>query len=141
MTALCLVALAPLGGCGRSTRPVVAPADTAIERDVLRGAERIRATRDPKQLRSELVSILASLRRARGTSAAARRGRELAIEGLEATLQGIRSELDFRENDSGNVAAATKDARRADRYLRLGADRLRAAGRALGVRIGELNGH
>jgi hypothetical protein len=49
--------------------------------------------------------------------------------------------LDFGENDSGEVAAATRDAERADRYLRRGASWSRAAGQALGVQIGELNGY
>jgi hypothetical protein len=56
-------------------------------------------------------------------------------------VAGIGSQLDFIENDSGEVAAATRDAVRADRYLTRGANRLRAAGRALGVQIGDLNGY
>jgi hypothetical protein len=64
----------------------------------------------------------------------------LAIQGFEATLKGVEALLDFSENDSGEVAAATRDAMRADRFLRRGADRLRAAGRALELRIGTLNG-
>ena len=75
------------------------------------------------------------------TTVSARRGRELALQGFEATLKGIRSQLDFSENDSGEVAAATRDAKRADRYLRRGANWLRAAACAFGVRIGELNGY
>ena len=71
----------------------------------------------------------------------ARRGRELALRGFAATLKGIRSQLDFSENDSGEVAVATSDAKRADLYLRRGANWLRAAGQALGIRIGELNGY
>jgi hypothetical protein len=98
-------------------------------------------TRDRRKLHAELVRLVEHLRRAHATTASARRGRELALQGFEATLQGTRSQLDFIENDSGNVAAATRDAKRADHYLRLGATRLRAAGQALGVRIGELNGY
>ena len=71
----------------------------------------------------------------------ARRARELAIQGFELTREGIRSQLDFSENDSGEVAAATRDASRADRYLTNGANRLRAAGRALGIQIGKLKEH
>jgi hypothetical protein len=93
------------------------------------------------KLRAQLVDVVALLRRAHGTTASAQRGRQLALQGFEATLQGIRSQLDFSENDSGEVAAATRDARRADLYLRRGANRLRAAGRALGVEVGELNGY
>jgi hypothetical protein len=109
--------------------------------DLLRGVRQIRATHDRKKLHAELIGTLAHLRRTHGTTAATRRGRELAIRGFEATLQGVRSLIDFDENDSGEVAAATRDAARADRYLTRGANRLRAAGRALGVQIGELNGH
>ena len=71
----------------------------------------------------------------------ARRARELAIQGFELTRKGVRSQLDFSENDSGNVAAATRDAERADRYLTRGANRLRAAGLALGIQLGKLNEH
>jgi hypothetical protein len=108
---------------------------------VRRGVEEIRVTRDRKKLRAQLVELVAHLRRAQGTTASARRGRVLALQGFEATLEGTRSQLDFIENDSGEVAAATRDAKRADRYLRLGAARLRAAGEVLGVRVGELNGY
>ncbi len=81
------------------------------------------------------------LGRARGSTAGTRRARALAIRGFESTIKGTRSQIDFAENDSGEVAAATRDAKRADRYLTLGANRLRAAGRALGIQIGELNAH
>ncbi len=54
---------------------------------------------------------------------------------------GTQSQLDFVEKDSGEVAAATRDAKRADHYLRRGANRLRAAGQVFGIRIGELNGY
>jgi hypothetical protein len=135
-----LIALVLLGGCGQST-PVSAGADASVKQELLRGVRQIRATHDRKQLRAKLTGTLARLRRSHGTTAATRRGRELAIQGFEATLQGVRSLIDFDENDSGEVAAATRDAARADRYLKRGANRLRAAGRALGVQIGELNGH
>lgn len=135
-----LVALVLVGGCGQS-KPVTGGADASIRQDLLRGVGQIRASHDRKTLRAELIGTLARLRRAQGTTAAARRGRELAVQGFEATLQGVRSEIDFDENDSGEVAAATRDAARADRHLTRGANRLRAAGRALGVQIGELNGH
>jgi len=138
--ALCLIGLAPVTGC-RPSAPAPGPADLSIERDLRRGVEEIRATRDRKKLHAELVRLLAHLRRTHATTASARRGRELALEGFEATLRGVRSQLDFIENDSGEVAAATRDAKRADRYLRLGAARLRAAGQVLGVRVGELNGY
>jgi hypothetical protein len=129
-----------VGGCGAST-PATEGANVSIKQELLRGVGQIRATHDRKKLQAQLLRTLARLGRAHGTTADTRRGKELAVQGFEATLKGIRSELDFSENDSGEVAAATRDAARADRYLARGANRLRAAGRALGVQIGELNGH
>ena len=67
--------------------------------------------------------------------------RRVALMGFELTRKGVRSQIDFSENDSGNVAAATRDARRADRYLKGGANRIRIAGLALGIRIRELDGY
>ena len=138
--ALCLIGLALVSGCGPSA-PALGEADVSITQDLLRGVREIRGTHDRKKLHAKLVQLLAHLRRTHGTTASARRGRELALRGFEATLKGIRSQLDFSENDSGEVAAATRDAKRADRYLRSGAYWLRAAGQAFGLRIGELNGY
>lgn len=121
--------------------PAVGRADPSIKHDLLRGVKAIRVTSDRNQLQLELVRLLAHLRRAHGTTTNVRRGRELALRGFEATLEGVRSQLEFSENDSGEVAAATSDAKRADLYLRRGANWLRAAGKPLGVRIGELNGY
>jgi hypothetical protein len=137
--ALWLVSLAIAGGCGSSTSDV-GTVDASIRHDLLKGVAQIRATHDRKKLHAELTRVLARLHRDRGSTPATRRARELAIQGFEATLSGVRSQLDFDENDSGEVAAATRDAMRADRFLRRGADRLRAAGRTLGIRIGTLNG-
>jgi hypothetical protein len=138
--ALCLIGLALASGCGPSA-PMLGRADLAIERDLLGGVRDIRGMHDRKRLRAELVRLTAHLRRLHGTTPSARRARELALQGFEATLEGTRSQLDFIENDSGEVAAATRDAKRADRFLRRGANWLRAAGQALGIRIGELNGY
>jgi hypothetical protein len=138
--AFCVVGVALVSGCGSS---VEAPAqgDLAIRQDLLRGVRELRETPDRKQLRVELLHLVDHLRRAHGTTESARRGRVLALRGFEATLEGIRSQIEFSDNDSGEVAEATKDAKRADLYLRRGANLLRAAGAALGVRIGELNGY
>jgi len=137
---LCLVGLALVSGCG-SSAPTPGPTDRSIEQDLLRGVREIRTTHDRERLRVELVHLLAHLRRLHGTTETARRGRELALQGFEATLEGTQSQLDFVENDSGEVAAATRDAKRADHYLRRGANRLRAAGQVFGIQIGELNGY
>jgi hypothetical protein len=138
--ALGLVGLVLVGGCG-SSAPAAARDDLSIEQDLLRGVREIRVTRDRKALQRRLTHLVTHLRRMQGTTAGARRGRELALQGFGATLEGVRSQLDFSENDSGEVAAATRDAKRADRYLRRGANLLRSAGKALGVRVGELNGY
>ncbi len=47
----------------------------------------------------------------------------------------------FTRNNSDNVEAATWDAIRADRSLTRGTNLLRAAGRALGLHVGSLNGY
>jgi hypothetical protein len=137
-TARWLVALALVAGCGSSTSKVEPP-EASIKATVLRGVGQIRVMHDRRKLHAELIRIVASLRRSRAANAAGRQARRLAIQGFESTLQGTRSQLDFSENDSGNIEAATRDAKRADRYLKLGANRLRAAAQALGIRIGELN--
>ena len=96
---------------------------------------------DRHKLNAELARIVVRLGRLRGSTVAARQARELAVQGFKSTIAGTKSQLDFSENDSGEVAAATRDAMRADRYLTLGAKRLRAAGQALGIQIGTLNQH
>ena len=130
--AAALLAVLLVAGCGSS--------DTSVKRDLLRGVAQIRTTHDPKKLQTELRRTLTRLRRDRASTAAERHARELATRGLEATLAGIRSRIDFTDNDSGNVEAATRDAVRADRRLARGARLLRAAGLALGIRIGPLGG-
>ncbi len=47
----------------------------------------------------------------------------------------------MQTNDSGKLEAAVRDAKRGDRFLKRGATLLRAAGLALGVRIGSVNGY
>ena len=137
---LCLVALAGAAGCGSSRSKEVSP-DASFERHFRRGIAEVRVTHDRTKLRRELIRILATIRGDTPSTEAARRARRVGIQGFEATLKGVESLLDFSENDSGNLTAATRDARRADRYLTLGADRLRAAGRMLGISVGTLNQH
>lgn len=119
------LALLLVAGCGSSG------SGSAVERDLRRGEAQIRHTRDAKKLRSELRGTLARLRRDAASGAAERRAQALAIRGFEATLGGVQSRIDFIDNDSGNVAAATRDAVRSDRFLTRGARLLRAAERAL----------
>ena len=101
-----------------------------------RGIEQIRASHDAKKLHAQLGQTLANLRRSNATP-----GRRLAIQGFAATLRGVQAQVDLIENDSGNLEAAVRDAAEADRYRARGANLLRAAGRALGIRVGNLKGY
>jgi outer membrane murein-binding lipoprotein Lpp len=121
-----LVAVALLAGCGSSADP-----NASIRRDLDHGVAQIRATYDRKQLRAELLRTVERLRRDEASTPAGRRAKKLALAGFVATLRGVQSQIDFVDNDSGNVAAATRDAVRADRFLAKGARLLRAARRAL----------
>jgi hypothetical protein len=123
-------ALAVLTGCGDS------PQDTGLKAVFEDGVASIRATQDYEQLRARLRRTIARLRSTHEGD-----GGALAIRGFEATLRGVQSRIDFHENDRGNIAAATRDARRANAALAKGATLLRAAGRRLGVRVGTLNGY
>jgi hypothetical protein len=117
------LALLLVAGCGSS--------GSAVERDLRRGIDQIRHTRDAKKLRSELRGTLARLRRDEASGGAERRARALAIRGFEATLDGVQGRIDFVDNDRGNIEAATRDALRADRGMAKGGRLLRAAERAL----------
>jgi hypothetical protein len=128
--AAALVIVAVLVGCG-STK------SSSIEEAFVHGVEQIRASHDAKKLHSQLVQTLASLRRDRSAAP----GKRLAIQGFAATLRGVQAQVDLIENDSGNIEAAMRDAAEADRYRTRGANLLRAAGRALGIRVGNLKGY
>ena len=134
------VGLVLVCGCGSSDSGTSA-ADATIKRDVLRGADEIRSTQGRKTLAAQLGRVIANLRSARGSTAAVERARTVALGGFELTREGVGSQIDFIENDRGEVAAATRDARRADRYLGRGAVRIRRAGLALGLHIGDLDGY
>ena len=105
-----------------------------------RGIAQISMPQTAKQLLDALVRTLARLRRADGSTATGRKGRTLAIQGFTWTLRGIDAELELIRNDSGNLEASVQDAKRSDRDRRRGAKLLRTAGRALGVRVGDLGG-
>jgi len=124
-----------LPGCGASTS-----SDGAVRTTLERGVAQIRAPQAENQLHDHLVRTLAHLRSERASSTNGRRGRTLAIRGFTSTLRGIDARLEMARNDSGNLEASVRDARRADRDLRRGARFLRAAGRAFGISIGKLNG-
>ena len=121
-----LVAVVLLTGCASSSDP-----NASIRRDLERGVTQIRTTHDRKQLRAELRRTVARLRRDDASTREDRRGKTLALAGFAATLRGVQSQIDFVDNDSGNVAAATRDAIRSDRFLARGARLLGAARRTL----------
>ena len=100
------------------------------------GVEQIRESHDAKKLHAQLTQTLASLREGSGSP-----GRRLAVQGFAATLRGVQAQVDLIENDSGTLEAAVRDAAKADRYRTRGANLLRAAGRTLGISVGELGGY
>src|SRR4051794_10199405 len=100
------------------------------------GVAGVRHTHDYEALRARLRETLNDVGATPDGEA-----RRLALAGVEATLRGVQARIDFVENDSGNVGAATRDSRRADLGLSEGASLLRAAGRLLEVRVGTLNGY
>jgi hypothetical protein len=100
------------------------------------GVEAIRQTRDFEALRAKLRRTIAQLRAAEDGEA-----QRVALRGFESTLRGVQSRIDFHANDSGNITAATRDARLANARLRAGARLLREAGRLLDVRVGTLDGY
>jgi hypothetical protein len=93
-----------------------------------------------KQLDDDLVRTLGKLRTERASTTTGCTAKRLAIQGFSWMLRGVEARLEITTNDSGNLEASVHDAKRADRDMRKGAGFLRAAGRALGVRIGRLNG-
>jgi hypothetical protein len=114
-----------LAGCGGAAHDLRA--------DFRRGLADIRTTRDV-ELRDRLTATITRIRSDEGP------GRELALRGFAATRRGVQAQIDLYRKDSGRLEGAVRDARLADRYLNRGARLLRAAGRALGIRVGELNG-
>jgi hypothetical protein len=123
-----LLALLLAAACGSSS-------GSPVKRDLLRGVAQIHTTSDAKKLQTKLRQTLATLRRDRASTDAERRAKQLAVAGFESTLAGLQSQIDFYDNDSGNIEAATRDALSADRNRARGARLLRAAGRALGLRL------
>jgi hypothetical protein len=108
-----------------------------VKGEFVGGIQQIRTSHDAKKLHGQLVQTLANLRRGRSATP----GRRLAVQGFAATLRGVQAQVDLIENDSGNLEAAVQDAAEADRYRTRGANLLRAAGRALGISVGELGGY
>jgi hypothetical protein len=128
------LALLVLPGCGSSG------SDTAIRKVLERGVAQIGEPQTAKQLHDDLERTLARLRSERASTATGRKARTLAIQGFNWMLKGVEARLEITRNDSGNLEASVRDAKRADRDMSRGASFLRAAGRAVGIRIGKLNG-
>jgi hypothetical protein len=128
------LALVFLPACGSSA------SESAIKGTLEHGVARIGEPRTAKQLHDDLVGTLAKLRGQRASTRTGREARTLAIRGFTWTLRGVEARLEITRNDSGSLEASVQDAKRADRDMRRGAGFLRAAGRALGIRIGKLNG-
>jgi len=124
-----------------SSAAIAHASDASVRHALLRGIAEIRAAPGPKRLEPKLERTLSRLRRDAASTVAGRRARELAIRGFGWTLRGVRTQLALVANDSGNIERAVRDAVRADRYLDRGARLLRAAGRALGIRVGDVGGH
>ncbi len=124
-------------GCGGSGDQSTGPLRSAVSD----GVAEVRGTTDPETLQARLLETLARIRALRQTTPELQRARALALRGFRLTLRGVESRLAFARNDSGEVAAATRDAVQADRSLSRGAALLRAAGRSLGLRVGMLNGY
>ena len=124
--ALC-VCVAVLAGCGST-----AAGDKTVERDIRRGLVEIRSVHDRKLLQAKLTAIVAKLQRERASSTSLRRARALAIRGFQAELTSVKAEREFYENDSGEVAEATIDAARANKFQTRADALLARAAAALG---------
>jgi hypothetical protein len=123
------------------TAGTAAAADTTVEASLRHGVAAIRGTDGEAKRDAQLAHVLVRLRSDRGSTAPVERARKLAIRGFTWTRRGLHARLDFIRNDSGNLPAAVRDSIAADRALKRGAALLRAAGRALGIRIGTLDGY
>jgi hypothetical protein len=129
------------GAVAASAAPAAGASNTTLTRTLARGVAQLRTFHDPHELEPRLARTLARLRQDEGSTARGRKARVLAVRGFTWTLRGVRAQLDLLVNDSGNVEAATRDAKRADGNLDNGAHLLRRAARLLGLRLGRLNGH
>ena len=121
------MSLAFLAGCGSGDS-----GDARIERDIRRGLVQIASVHDRKALEPKLPPSSPTSVRRSASSDSVRRAQILAIAGFEAKLRSVSAEREFYENDSGEVAEATKDAARADANRKRATDLLGAAEQALG---------
>jgi hypothetical protein len=119
-----------LAGCGAS--------DSQLEAHFRRAISQIQGTGDYRALQAKLRRTLAVIEKDRDEH----RAKALAVEGLRSALRGVAALIEFVENDSGNLPAATVDEARAFKSWNRAARLLRNAGAELGVEIdpGSLNG-
>ena len=119
-----------LAGCGAS--------DSALETHLRQAISQIQGTRDYRALQAKLRRSLATIEK----DPDERRAKAPAVEGLRSALRGVAALIEFVENDSGNLPAATVDEARAFKSWSRAARLLRKAGAELGIEIdsGSLNG-
>ena len=119
-----------LAGCGAS--------DSALEAHFRQAISQIENTHDYRALQAKLRRTLAVIEKDRDE----RRAKTLAVQGLRSALRGVAALIEFVENDSGNLPAATVDEAHAFKFWSRAARLLREAGAELGVEIGSgaLNG-
>lgn len=115
-----------LAGCG-STDPV--------KRDVLHGIELMQSKESPRRLRDEAGRTIVRLRADHPRTAADRKAKPLALRALSWWVRSLRARIVFIENDSGNVWAATRDARASYRAHARSVFYMLKAARAYGVQI------
>lgn len=113
--------------------------ESSLEDDFAAGIAQLGGTRDYPKLHAQVTRTLASLRGDEVSGAGERRAKGLALRGFAWVRRGFESRIAFVQNDSGNVEAATRDAKRADRSLRHGSALLRTAGGILGVDVAVLD--
>jgi hypothetical protein len=128
------------GAVATSVAVPAAASDATLERTFARGLAQLRAPAAPARRDAQLRVTLRRLRVDRPTTAAGRTGRSLSLAGFTWMRRRVQAQRALIRNDSGNVEAAIRDAKRADRCLERGASLLRAAGRVFGVRVGKLDG-
>jgi hypothetical protein len=123
-----------LVGCGSSEQD----ADDSL-RDTFRAGVAAMRTNRGVTLERKLKAMLAALRRDQASTLEGRRGRALAIQGFTWALRSVEAELEFQFEDSGRLAEATRDARRAATARRNSERLLREAGREFDVEVGRLD--
>jgi hypothetical protein len=131
--AVCVLSLAPLGGCGSDgSRAPAGATDAALRLDIGRGMAQLRRDEGALLMRGRIAGTVARLRRDTGETTAGRRARQLAIAGFTWTLRSFDAQRHMMTSDSGNLPASVRDAERGDRYRERGARLLQAALTALG---------